>query len=117
VGDTVDALLRAIAEAPKDWPRYLIAADAMEEAGDDSGAACLRWLRDGQHAPTKSWMVEGAYLWAGWVGYVGGHTLPHRLFNRLTSSDFYAPSIKRYSSLLLAFDAVIEAWSPEVVGA
>ena len=48
---TQEALLEAIIDNVKDWPRYHILADVYEERGEQSKADCLRWMADNHKRP------------------------------------------------------------------
>ena len=97
-----EALLDACAESPEDWPRYLVAADAHEEAGDLQAAECLRWAAREERAPLYGrWYSAQAYQNSRLSA-----DLPSAIHKHMSSDRPYAG----FDSDRAALDALIAAW-------
>ncbi len=98
----------------EDWALLLVIADAHLDVGDESGAACLRWMSTNRRRPYHN--MKGVWTWT-WCHdgiidqYEVPSALPMAMFTRESNPDLsLLDKNRRYANAPLALDAVLKAW-------
>ncbi len=98
------SLRRAYAKRVEDWELLLVMADAHLDGGDESGAACLRWMSTHHRRPYR---IDGDWYWGR-----GGRPLSPVILSQLPEELYLAAgqAFRGSPSALAALDTILAAW-------